>query len=406
MFRNFSVNYFCGSLVCLLSVVSIVQCDIIKVHKNILEDANLITPDLIKKYGYPAETHKIQAKDGFVLTAHRIPKPGAQPVLMVHGLFDSSVAYVILGPKRSLGFLLSDLGYDIWLLNTRGNRYSRKHKRFHRYQPQFWDFSFHELGIYDLPAAIDYVLAKSKGFDQVHYVGHSQGTTSFFAMGSERPAYMKKIKLMQALAPVAFWDNIDSPIILTFVKYLRPLTSLARLFGIYELFPENDVWRRLVNKICSFALQNTCAYLIQELMGVDYQQFNTSLVPLFTGHAGAGSSLKSVEHYGQQIHSGGFFKFNYYNTWENRRRHGADTPPQYKLTNVDCKVALYYSKNDRLSSEKDVFRLRDLLPNVVHDYLIPEPLFNHVNFIWGNDVKTVLYDRMLEVMRQVDSGEL
>lgn len=178
---------------------------------------------MIKKYGYPAETHKIQAKDGFVLTAHRIPKPGGQPVLLVHGLLDSSVAYVILGPERSLGFLLSDMGYDVWLLNTRGNRYSRKHKRYHRYQPQFWDFSFHELGVYDLPAAIDYVLARSKDFEQIHYVGHSQGTTSFFVMGSERPAYMKKIKLMQALAPVVFWDYIDSPIILTFVKYLRPL---------------------------------------------------------------------------------------------------------------------------------------------------------------------------------------
>lgn len=163
------------------------------------------------------------AKDGFVLTAHRIPKPGGQPVLMVHGLFDSSAAYVILGPGRSLGFLLSDLGYDIWLLNTRGNRYSRKHKRYHRYQPQFWDFSFHELGMYDLPAAIDYVLARSKGFQQLYYFGHSQGTTSFFVMGSERPAYMKKIKLMHALAPVAYWEHIDSPTVLTLSKYARPI---------------------------------------------------------------------------------------------------------------------------------------------------------------------------------------
>uniref|UniRef100_A0A6P4EIW9 Lipase 3 n=1 Tax=Drosophila rhopaloa TaxID=1041015 RepID=A0A6P4EIW9_DRORH len=181
---------------------------------------------------------------------------------------------------------------------------------------------------------------------------------------------------------------------------------LARSFGLYEFPVENEVWRRLYHQICSFAFQNTCAYFIQELMGVDNEQFNTSLVPLFTGHAFSGSSLKSVVHYGQQIHSGGFFKYDYDNAWENRRRHGADTPPQYNVANVDCKVALYYSKNDRLTSDIDVVRLRDNLPNVVHDYLIPAPKFNHIDFIWANDVKTMLYDRVLEVMRQVESDEL
>lgn len=170
------------------------------------------------------EVHKIHTKDGFILTSHRIPKSGGQPVLIVHGLLDSSAGFVILGPNKSLAFLLSDLGYDIWLLNTRGNQYSRKHKRFHRYQPEFWNFSFHELGIYDLPAAIDYILSRSKGFEQLHYIGHSQGTTSFFVMGSERPIYMKKIKLMQALAPVTTWYNNGNPIARTFAKYIRPLS--------------------------------------------------------------------------------------------------------------------------------------------------------------------------------------
>ncbi|EDV32372.2 uncharacterized protein Dana_GF15803 [Drosophila ananassae] len=363
-------------------------------------------PDLIKKYDYPVETHKILAKDGFVLTAHRIPKQGGQPVLMVHGLFDSSSAYAILGPKKSLSFLLSDLGYDVWMLNTRGNRYSRKHKRFHRYQPQFWDFSFHELGIYDIPAAIDYVLGRSKDFQQVHYIGHSQGTTSFFVMGSERPSYMKKVKLMTALAPVAYFDFIENPIALTFAKYVPTLAKLAKTFGIHELPPENEVWRKLVYQICSFAFRNTCIYFMFEIMGIDYQQFNSSLTPLFLGHTPAGSSVKSIEHYAQQIHSGGFYKFNYNNIWENRRRHGSDIPTQYNVASVDCKVALYYGKNDRLTSVKDVQRLRDALPNVVHENLLESERFNHINFIWGNDVKTMLYDEVIEVMQKVDSGEL
>ncbi|KAH8287796.1 hypothetical protein KR018_000331 [Drosophila ironensis] len=424
MFKNDKTTRICITLVWICCLLSLGSGDLLRYNKQILEDANLLVvseevkshrselihmkfqPDLIKKYGYPVETHKIQAKDGFVLTAFRIPKPGGQPVLLVHGLGDSCAGYVIRGPNRSLAFLLSDQGYDVWLLNTRGNRYSRKHKRFHRYQPQFWDFSFHELGAYDLPAAIDHVLARSKGFEQVHYVGHSQGTTSFFAMGSERPSYMKKVKLMQALAPVAFFYNIQSPIVVTLAKHTPLLANLARTFGIHEVPPENEVWRRLSYQICSFAFRNTCDYLILEIMGVDYQQFNTSLVPLFLGHTPSGTSLKSLEHYAQLARSGGFYKFNYQNAWENRRRHGSDTAPQYNLTEVDCKVALHYGKNDRLTAVKDVLRLREILPNVVYDNLIDNEAFNHIDFLWANDVKALLYDDMIELMQKVDRGEL
>jgi hypothetical protein len=55
------------------------------------------------------------------------------------------------------GYLLSDAGYDVWLGNFRGNRYSRGHlNATSNMNPDkdehFWKFSIHELGKYDLPA--------------------------------------------------------------------------------------------------------------------------------------------------------------------------------------------------------------------------------------------------------------
>lgn len=140
-------------------------------------------------------------------------------MLMVHGLEDSSATWILTGPCCGLGYLLSDRGYDIWLLNVRGNRYSRKHRKYHPIMRQFWDFSFHEIGVYDLTASIDYVLAHSRGFEQVHYIGHSQGTTVSFVLGAERPEYMKKVKLLQAFAPSAFFINIP------------PLAALVRPYA-------------------------------------------------------------------------------------------------------------------------------------------------------------------------------
>lgn len=70
--------------------------------------------------------------------------------------------------------------------------------------------SWHEIGAYDLPAMIDYVL-KVTGEQQVFYIGHSQGTTSFFVMGSVRPEYNDKIKLAIALAPIGYMSNMTNP---------------------------------------------------------------------------------------------------------------------------------------------------------------------------------------------------
>lgn len=395
-----------GFLICLWLHANLVLSNLIQYDPHILEDAKLTTIGLIKKQGYKAEQHKIEAKDGFRLTAHRIPKPGAQPVLLVHGLEDSSAGFVITGPCNGLAYLLSDRGYDVWMLNTRGNRYSRKHRKYHPLMRQFWDFSFHEIGIYDIPATIDYMLARSEGHKQVHYVGHSQGTSSVFALGAERPEYMKKIKLLQALGPVAYFYNLKAPITELIKPYAQGLLSLVKLFGIYEFPPEVDVWNRLYYQLCSFAFRNTCSYFLMLAMGVDYAQFNETLTPLFARHFLAGSSVKSIEHYAQLLNKGGFFKYDYNNPMVNFKKYGTYSPPEYKVSNINCKVALYYSLNDQLTSFKDVQRLRKQLPNVVHDELLAYTKFSHLDFTVAIDVKKLLYDSMFRVMEQVDKGEL
>lgn len=75
----------------------------------------------------------------------------------------------------------------------------------------YLDFRWHELGLYDVPASIDYVL-RTTGKNKLNYVGHSMGTTSFFVMASMRPDYNQKINQMIALAPITYISNTKSPI--------------------------------------------------------------------------------------------------------------------------------------------------------------------------------------------------
>lgn len=70
--------------------------------------------------------------------------------------------------------------------------------------------SWHEIGTHDLPAMIDHVV-KITGEKNMFYLGHSQGTTSFFVMAAERPEYQDKIKEMYAMAPIAYCGRMTSP---------------------------------------------------------------------------------------------------------------------------------------------------------------------------------------------------
>jgi len=69
--------------------------------------------------------------------------------------------------------------------------------------------SFHEMGIYDLPATIDYILEQTNQ-SQLHYIGHSMGTCMFYVMSSMRPEYNHKIRVQISFAPIAYVHNMKS----------------------------------------------------------------------------------------------------------------------------------------------------------------------------------------------------
>ena len=72
-------------------------------------------------------------------------------------------------------------GCDVWLGNMRGTQYSRKHTTLNSSDPtsDYWNFSWAEKGMLDVPAAIDKIKEET-GESKVAYIGASQGTTIMF----------------------------------------------------------------------------------------------------------------------------------------------------------------------------------------------------------------------------------
>lgn len=367
------------------------------------EDVHLNISQLIFKYGYPVEEHKVKTEDGYIVTMVRIPSEGPV-VLLMHGLLGCSDDWVTAGTESGMAYLLADEGYDVWMGNARGNKHSRAHETKIPSTYEFWDFSWDEIGRYDLPAMIDHVL-HMRNQTQLIYVGHSQGSTAFFVMSSELPAYNDKISLMVALSAPTAIPNMKSP----FLNFLKIITlfhpellfSLVKEMGFYEFLPSNDLVKHFRPIVCGTAelAEIICGNIMFLFCGFDSAQLNITQLPVIFSHQPSGASTKQVEHYSQAVISGKFRRFDHGEN-KNLEKYGSKIPPEYPVEKITTPIALFYSDNDWLVSFDDTEALRKRLQNVVEVYQVPYPHFNHVDYLFAKDVKTLVFSKLSSVIKQ------
>lgn len=124
------------------------------------------------RWGYKSEPHQVVTEDGYILTMYRISKkankgPRGKPVLIGHGLFQCSGAFV-LNEKKSLSFALIDQGYDVWVGNNRSIA-SLDHISLSHEDQEYWNWGLKELGMYDFPAMVEHVCSMT-GFSKVSII--------------------------------------------------------------------------------------------------------------------------------------------------------------------------------------------------------------------------------------------
>lgn len=160
-------------------------------HAKVHPEAKLPFLEYCKHFNYPAESHDIITEDGYILKVFRVQKKGSviksglKPMILQHGLLDSSDTWLINDEDKAPGFIFANAGYDVWMGNSRGNKHSRRHIKYNPDKDaEFWAFSFQHMADYDLPALFKYIHNLTN--QKVHYFGHSQGTMQMHIALSKR----------------------------------------------------------------------------------------------------------------------------------------------------------------------------------------------------------------------------
>jgi len=365
---------------------------------------DLSTPEMIMEAGYPFEGHVVSTEDCYLLSLHRLPNPNGngKVVFLQHGLIASSSDWVIAGPDHGgLAFVLWNAGYDVWLGNFRGNTYSRSHCTLNPDQDEFWQFTWDEIAKFDLPAELNYVLDKT-GVDKLFYVGHSMGSTTFMVMNSLDATWADKVELATFFAPIAHVEHMLSPI-----RFVAPFAGMidwiAEHMGLGEFMPSNWIMNILADLACSEGswFEGACENLLFIICGFDEAQTNSTMMETILNHTPAGTSTFTVLQYAQGVNSKKFMGFDWGNDEDNILHHGTKDPPQYDLTAVNARVALYWSDGDWLAQPEDLLKLFSQLPNIYKNYQVPFCGWNHLDYLWGIEVNKYVNYPFLEMIEHM-----
>ncbi|VVC93985.1 unnamed protein product [Leptidea sinapis] len=347
--------------------------------------------------GYELVEYDVTTEDGYILKLfyHKGRDKEKGDILLMHGLLDSADGFLLRGNTSHVGLLLA-AGYSVWSGNVRGCRYGRRHVILNPdSDKKFWDYSFHEMGYYDLPALIDFILSKT-GQQRIKAIAHSQGTEIFFVLGSTRPEYNAKISVLAALAPIAFVGHVKPPVnyIATFVPILSEIFQAA---GNEELFGDQNIITLLFQTACaSNRSYDLCAHgLIFSIFGSDPDEFEFDFYLTVIAHNPTGTSRKNFVHYYQNFISKSFSQFDY--GPNNVDIYRSVLPPKYDLRKVEMRVVLFAGNNDVLSTIPDVKLLYKCLPNAEY-FPVSYKRLTHIDVIWGRNMYRYLFPNILHVL--------
>lgn len=303
--------------------------------------------------------------------------------------------------SQSLAFELANQGYDVWMCNSRGSSYSLNHTQYdHRTDWRYWDFSFHEIALYDLPAAIDYILSR-RNRQSLAYIGHSQGNLIMFILQSLHPEWANKVKPFVAMAPIAFVPDVYFGAMRLLIKAISPFVTPKSLNRVLKgaIAPKSGQTERALDMVCVPKWSAPmCDVMLSLILGDNFKRANHSLTGVIAHHIPEGTSILNILHFGQMIVSGEFRSFDF-GARENLRRYGTKINPYYPIRNIKSPdIALVQGSTDTLATVRNVAITRSMLKvPLLDDFLVPDLVWGHSDYMYANGVGRIANARIIGI---------
>ena len=245
-------------------------------------------------------------------------------------------------------------------------------------------FAFH-----DIPDSIDYILATTYQ-TSLSYIGFSQGTAQAFATLSIHPTLNDKVDLFIALAPAMSPAGLRNNVVDSLVKASPQLLFLA--FGRRSMLGSTTMWQSILYPpIFVQVIDRSLKFLFNwSSKNISAHQKLAAYPHLFSF-----TSTKSVVHWFQIIRNKSFQMYD--DDVQAPLGIGA-TDRYYKVAkfptrNIKTPILLVYGGSDSLVDIKVMLKE---LPR--HTVAKEVPHFEHLDFLWGQDVETLVFPYVSEAL--------
>ncbi|POR38622.1 Putative lipase C16A3.12c [Tolypocladium paradoxum] len=368
--------------------------------------------ELCQLWGYEAEEHIVQTKDGFLLGIHRLqwrkgeegqkvnygPSSVKKRIAYLHhGLLMNSEVWVCLtDEQRCLPFELVERGFDVWLGNNRGNKYSKKSIHSSPTTVKFWDFSMDEFVFHDIPDSIAYIL-DTTGQQSLSYVGFSQGTAQAFATLAIHPRLNDQVNVFIGLAPAMAPAGLSNGIVDSLVKASPSVLYL--MFGRRSILSSATMWETLLYPpLFSRVIDTGLSFLF----GWRTRNISTSQKLAAYPHLYSFTSTKSVVHWFQIIRNKCFQMYDddVHQPMSVTTANKYSKVAKYPTRNIRTPVVLVYGGSDSLVDIKSM--LKELPPQTVATEI---PHYEHLDFLWARDVDSQVFQHVFDALDSFTDAE-
>lgn len=150
---------------------------------------------------------------------------------------------------------LAERGYEVWMSNNRGTKYSNRNKNDDTWtKKEHWNYDSADMGQYDIPAFVNKMLEVS-GAPKVTLMGYSNGAVQiFYALAKQQDFYASRVNRFVAMSSCHYPETLNNSYDIQIRQYLKfDQIGVYNIWGGDETSLTADNCDQISDAFCSFA---------------------------------------------------------------------------------------------------------------------------------------------------------